>query len=212
MKTKIEYNNIQFDSQEELYFFHYLTTLQENGFVNVFEYNTKVFKLSEPFKYIWFQQLKTKQNKKESTLLHSHIYTPDFYIEWNKKAHNIFYNLIHENVNLSKSVFIAQLEVLNKDTDYEKYTGKIISYCEIKPAWDMQNMTRLFSINCKWVMTDYNIYVQKIIPTAPNKNCLFAQTFIPEKCLYTAKKHQPKKFKYKVKSLTEFINGNIESK
>jgi hypothetical protein len=207
MKNLITYNNINFDSNEELEFYYYLEELKEAGYINNFEYNTKCFILSTPYRYKWKEKLKTKEIEKESTLLQGHEYTTDYYIEWNKKAEHIFYEILGCNKNLSKAIFIAQLEVLNEHTDQEKYTGKIISNIEIKPSFDYQNMTRLSVLNQKWTMTEYGVYVQKIIPTGKN-NCLFAKTFVPQKALFTKKKKQPKKFKYAVKSLQEFINSN----
>lgn len=209
MKTPITYNNINFDSNEELEFYYYLEELKEAGYIDSFEYNTKSFNLSEPYTYKWKQKLKTKEIEKQSTLLHGHVYTPDFYIEWNKKAKSIFYEVLLNvslyDKNISKAIFLAQPEILNKDSDYEKITGKMFTHVEIKPSFDYQNMTRLSVINQKWTMEQLGIYVQKVIPTGKN-NCLFANTFVPQKALFTKKKKQPKKFKYTVRTLQEFIN------
>jgi hypothetical protein len=123
-------------------------------------------------------------------LLREHIYTFDFEIKWNKKAKGIFYYNIDDKVKLDKIPFIAQNDITKVET---------------KPSWDMQNMSRLWSINCKWVYQKYNIYVQKIIPTGKN-TCLFARTFVPQKALLTKKTKQPKKFKYPVRTLLEFLN------
>ena len=206
----MNFEDIEFDSEEEELFWYYLEELKDKGFVDDFEYNTKSFTLSEPYKYTWLQELKTKEIKKESTLLQGHIYTPDFYIVWNEKAKGIFYELLNFNKPLNKIPFIAQTgyttgsHLLFNQEIFEIETSII----EIKPAFDFKNMTRLSIINQKWMMEKHNIYIQKIIPVGKN-TCLFAKTFVPEKAKYTKKKKQLKKFKYPVRSLEEFLNGSI---
>ena len=81
------FDEITFDSLEEEIFSYYLQELKDNNFIDTFEYNNKSFVLSESVKYKWIN----KSKEKESTLLQSHIYTPDFYIKWNKLSENIFY-------------------------------------------------------------------------------------------------------------------------
>lgn len=193
-RNKIKYNGIIFDSNEELEFYYYIEELKKNGFVNIFEYNTKSFTLSKPLTYKWIQKLKTKEIIKESTLLQAHVYTPDFYIEWNTKANEIFYLTLSSNKKLDKIPFIAQ-----------QYNEKIFSYIEIKPPFDYQNMTRLSVINRKWVMANFNIFVQTIIPSGKG-NCLFAKTFVPQKALFTKKRKQRRVFKFEVRSLRDFLD------
>jgi len=196
MKNRIEYNNIVFDSEEELLVYYYLQELKDNNFIDNFIFHPESILLSSAVSYKWIDNLKTKNVEKENTILREHIYTYDYEIIWNIKSMGIFYYNLDDNYKLDKIPFIAQNN---------------ISKIEVKPAWDMQNMTRLFSINSKWVFDKYGILIYKVIPTGKN-TCLFAKTFVPQKALFTKKKKQPKKFKYKVRTLQEFINGNIESK
>ena len=191
-KIKITYNNIEFDSQEECDFYFYLEEIQTSGYIDSFNYHPEPFKLSEPVTYKWISFNKNEKVENVSTLLRQHIYTHDFQINWNTKAKGIFYYNLEDNVKLDKIPFIAQ---------------KDISLVEIKPAFDVNASIRTFVINQKWVMKDYNKYINKIIPTG-NTKCLFAKTFVPELARYTKKKHQLKKFKYPVHTLEEFINGS----
>jgi hypothetical protein len=196
---KIEYNGIEFDSEEERLFYLYLEELKDNGYVNDFTFHTDAFVLSEPVKYSWGKKMKTKLKFVESTLLQGHVYTPDFKIRWKSKALEVFYYDIHsEEKLLDKVPFVNNVGSDGND---------IGTFVEIKPSFDMNNMQRLFSINQKWVYQEHNVYVQKVIPIGPKNTCLFAKTFVPQKAMLTAKTKKPKKYKFETKSLNEFLGG-----
>jgi len=196
---KITYNGIDFDSEEERLVYLYLEELKVNGFVKDYSYHVQSFTLSKPAKYTWTQKVKNKEQKMESTLLQGHIYTPDFWIEWNEKAQGIFYQNAFDEFKLKDIPFIN-----NGEEGYgEEKSG---TYVEVKPAFDMNNMQRLFAINQKWIFEKSDIYVQKIIPVG-KKNCLFAKTFVPQEAMFTAKQHKLKKYKFEIKSLKDFLGG-----
>lgn len=131
---------MQFDSSEELHFSWILQELKDNRFVNSFTRDVPPFILSdelkESYEEVKIMKTKTKIIQKERIILHGHIYTPDFLVDWatDKPGFNNFFSK-----NLS-------------------------SYIEIKPLWDQNNMTRLFVINQKWVYSKYGIIVYKVIP------------------------------------------------
>jgi hypothetical protein len=181
---------IKFDSDGEYFFYAFADELKENGYINNFTHQPEPFKLSDKVEYEWVKKLKTKEVLTVSTLLQPHEYTCDFKIEWNQKAEGLFYKCFEDKCKLDFSF------ITNKDG---------ISYIEIKPAWDFLQMTRLYIINSKWVFNKYGIYVQKITPTANNKNCLFAKTFTPVKVMFTNKTKKERKFKYPVITLKDFV-------
>jgi hypothetical protein len=192
MKSKIIFDNIEFDSEGELLCYHYLTELKNNGYVDNFIPQPESFTLSDKIEYIYINTTKNREITTSATLIHPHVYTSDFKVLWNIKAKNVFYLNLEDKVKLNNIPFIAQNN---------------ISYLEIKPGnFDFNNMTRIFSINSKWVYSKYGIYVQKITPTSNKKNCLFAETFVPQLALYTAKTKKLKSFKYTVRNLQEFVN------
>jgi len=194
---KIEYNGIEFDSEEERIFHLYLEELKTEGWVKDYTFHTKSFTLSEQVKYTWVKEMKSKKNEMESTLLQPHIYTPDFHVFWNKKALGIFYLNIHDGKNKLDSVpFINNIGNDGYDVG---------SFIEIKPSFDFQNMTRLAIINIKWVYCEYKILVQKITPVAKTK-CLFKDTFVPEKALLT-KTGKNKKYHFEIKSLEDYVRS-----
>jgi len=194
---KIEYNGIEFDSEEERLFYLYLEELKVNGYVRDFTFHADSFTLSEKLTYEWLKKMKTKNTKMESTLLQPHSYVPDFKVLWNSKSLGIFYeNIFNGKTKLDSVPFINNIDKNGKDLG---------SFIEIKPSFDFQNMTRLSIINIKWVFSKHNILIQKITPVAKNK-CLFKDTFVPEKALLTKTKKK-KKYHFEVKSLEDYINN-----
>lgn len=72
-KKKYIYNNITYDSKEEVEFAQWCEEAQRLGVINNYSYHNKVYTLSEKNKYF-----------------RAHIYTPDFQIEINDKFCHLF--------------------------------------------------------------------------------------------------------------------------
>jgi len=196
-KRVIEYDGIQFDSDGEVFCYHFLTELLKAGYVNNFIYQPESFILSDKIQYPYTQtrKLKTKEvvTEKQTTLLNAHEYTADFKIFWNDKAKDIFFGYITEKKKLDNIPFIA---------NYPK-----TSIIDVKPSFDFKGKTEKFIINSKWVYQKFGIYVQKITPVDSKKKCLFSETFVPEKCLYTAKTKKKKMYKFQVRTLKEYVES-----
>jgi len=178
------YNGISYDSKEEIYFSWYLDELFEAGYIDEYCRQPEPFSLFDPVRYNWILSLKTKKKEMTTTLLRAHSYQADFKIEWNASAINLFFDI----------------NKLNGGPFFSSEYGT--SFIDVKPSFDMQNMTRLFTINQKWVYQRFGVYVQKIVPQK-----LFKATFTPNRYLYTDKSSKPRKIDYPVQTLTEFIRG-----
>ena len=172
----------EYKSKEELYFSLYLDELKDNGYITNYEYECDSYTLSHKATYQTIKKLKTKDSMVHKHLLASHVYTPDFKIKWDFKAFNHF----TKNQSLELPFW--------GNNQYQ-------SIIEVKPVFDQNNMTRLFSINQKWLFSEHGIYVQKIVPIK-----LFEKTFTPKRYLLTDGGGQQRKIKFKPRSLEEFIN------
>jgi len=174
------------DSNEEKYFWWWANELKDIGFIEKIELQPKPFDLSSSIKSVYDKQLKTKIKEVEETLLNKHIYTTDVKITWNKSALDIFTTLLDSRVkkteNRSLTYIISQINENNE----------IISYVEVKPSFDQNNMTRLAKINQKWVWEKHGLFVNIVIPEKH-----FNKTFTPKKFLFTDKSGKPRKIKYK---------------
>ena len=171
-----------YKSKEELYFSWFLDELKDNGYISHYEYECKSYNLSFKATYTEEKQLKTKTKTVSKHLLAGHVYTPDFKIKWDFKAFEHF----------TKAYSLALPFWGNNQ--YQ-------SIIEVKPVFDQNNMTRLFSINQKWMMAEHGIYVQKVIPQK-----LFKDTFTPKRYLITDGGGQARRIKWKKRSLEEFVS------
>lgn len=199
-KTKTvegEYRGIKWESPEELAFLQWAFELVDAGYIESVE-RAKSFILAEPLQaeYTKITQLKTrvKEEAKTETLLRGHIYTPEYRIVWNSDKYERFVNDTFDFIGRKSKVtqpFINTFERL----------GQRITYIEVKPNFDQQNMTRLFVINQKWMWEKHKVFVNKVIPQE-----LFEVTFTPQAYLKTPTGKDRIITKWKVKSLNEFIN------
>ena len=198
------YDNEHFDSKDEIWFKWYLDELVDAGFIKAVVYQPNGYILSASKQYPIHVQLKTKIKIVKRTLLKGHIYTPDFKIIWSKTAKGIFYQEIYGREKL-EAPFIA-------------YDG--ISVIEVKPNFDMNNMTRLFTINQKWTMEKHGVYVQAIQLTpktkggkiTAHKNAIFNTSFCPERFRWTDKSLKARKAGVMFGGLEQFIDQKAKIK
>lgn len=165
-----EYKGIKFDSQEELDFVYFLEDL------NIpYTYQPESLILAEPVKETITVKLKTKEKKKEITLLQGCSYTADFVI----KNSDIDKQLA-DKLNLKES----------SDSNY---------WIDIKANYIANNDDVKFSVIRKWVYQKHNIYINKVQPST-----LFQRTFCPDRCRFTTKTHKEKKCYQPCDTLEEF--------
>jgi hypothetical protein len=184
----------KYDSQDEMYFHWYLMTLKEHNFIYEYELQPKPFMLSEKFLLQYEKQMNRVENKLlHYSIINEHIYTPDAKIIWNPRvAKGILYNDISE-ISYKR---IDNVPFLAIDS---------VSYVEIKPAHDFQNMTRLVKLNQKWVWDKHKEFVNIITPQK-----LFNETFTPSRYFFTDKSTQHRKINYKnILTIDEFIRKHI---
>lgn len=191
----------KFDSAEELVFSMYLDELYEAGYIESWEHHPESFILCPPVSYEYDKQLKTKTKVLIKKFIAKHEYTADFKIIWNNKAQGVFFDTFDSRRDLKKSLFVANTK---RSTAYYSIM-EYYSIIEVKPAFSLFNMQRLFELNRKWLYDSYEIYVQKIIPINKKKTGLFQISFCPKKFLYTEKTKKLKKLNFATKTLDEFI-------
>jgi len=170
-----------FDSLEEQQFSWWMDELIEVGMIERYIHHPESILLSEAKQYhIAVPRKKTLAKIEPRELIKSHNYTSDFLIYWSDEAINILVN-DKDSIIENKSIpFLAN-----------SYFEGLYSIVEVKPDFDQNNMTRLFTINQKWVLEKYNVYIE--LCKLPS---LFKKTFTPKKYLLTEKKQQLRKLKY----------------
>jgi len=187
------------DSPEELWMSFWLQEVQEAGYIDSFQLHPEPFLLAPAFSYIYDKALKTKVKTLESNLLSPHIYTADYKITWHKNARGFFFLSISDQLNLKLVPFVAQ--------ETEDGNNNYYSIVEIKAGFSKFHAGREFSINQKWMMQRFGVYVNKTIIS--NKTGLFKDTFCPEKFLLTDKSKQNRKLHFEPRTLEEFTHDYL---
>lgn len=183
----------KYDSNEELYICWYLEELYSKGYIKEFTRQgaeSYILSLKKDVSYI--KKIKKRTNEivhGSKVLLHSHIYTPDFDILWDKSALGKFISLNEVEFALGRVPFYV-----HQAEDY------LYSCIEVKPEWNAFNMTRLFTLNQKWVHDKWGVFVQMVQPVP-----LFKKTFTPNRYLLTDKSMVPRTLKHKPRTFEEYL-------
>jgi hypothetical protein len=174
----------EFDSPEERHFSWYLEELVKLGVISTFTNDIPPFILNKEYSVNVNIPMKRVPDKiKKKTFIKQHVYTPDFVIFWDNKV--IMYKKLTD-------VFTFQ----------QADNGLLYSYIEVKPMFDQNNMTRLFTSRTQpWVWDKYNKYVQLVkVPR------IFKKTFTPERYLKTDKTGKPRSIKFPTRTLLNYLN------
>jgi len=186
-KEQKYYNGIAVDSQEEIMMLMWLEELIEAGYVENLE-RAPTYNLSERLENKYAQvvkmKTKTKEVEKNQVLLESHVYTPEFVVNWTHAGAALFVDRMN-NMTKIDAPFIGNYRTL----------------IEVKPGFDQNNMTRLFKINQKWMWEKYQLYVNLIQP-----HKLFEETFTPKAYLTTPTGKQ-RVIHWPVRTLEEYVNS-----
>ena len=183
---QIELEDLQ--SMEELYFVWWLCDLKDEGYVEDAWYEDDTFTLSKGYSKLYTKRMKTKTKVEEEAVLPSLVYTPDFKIKWTEKARGVFY---HDLVSEEKVTHGRKpLYSLGED---------LVSYVEIKPSFDFNNMTRYVKIKINWLFSEAGIFVNLV--KVPD---IFKSTFVPDRYFLTDEGKRTRQIKFKTKRITDY--------
>ncbi len=164
-----------------------------------------------------FPGLSKPYDKKKNVIMNKVVYTPDRIIKWTMKSAGIFFVPFDgDNCDWGKAYFKAQ---------YEPTQEFYYTIIEVKgPTGNQKAYGQDFKFTQKWLWANTKQFIQKVMlsPVKPLKNpyqYLWAETFTPERFLYTDKlstnKSKPIPYRtipnkngepnWKVRSFEEFI-------
>lgn len=185
------YKGLEWESFEELAFLYWAYELKNQGCIKSIQ-RAESYLLSDSLTHDFVVNLKTKSKPATELLLHGHSYTPEFVIQWDKRAIGHIFDTLHSQ-HKHCCHLIAQ--------PHGTLLGEYFSIIEVKPLWDQNNMERLFKVNQKWMWQKYGIFVNLVKPQD-----LFQRTFTPKEYLRTPS-GKPRKLNWKPKSLFDFLKG-----
>ena len=174
------YNDIVFESREEVHFAMWCNELEENGYIHRWQKVTNSLEILQPvtssYKKETKLKTKTKIEDKKFTILNNLSYTCDFVVTFTHKGYNLFVQ--SENEPPKKSGIFSPKDELggcNRNC-----------FIEIKPIFDFHGKTARFAIMQKIIWWAKKQFVNLIIPEE-----LFKNTFMPTEAM--------PEFKYKKK-------------
>lgn len=197
-------------NQLETYFLWYLNELKEAGFIKYFARESFPILVTDNVKHKRYSFATKTPKIEEYVLFRQNTYTYDYLIIWDKKAEEIFYNILDENRPVRINCpFFASVDA----------KGEHVSFCDVKPpagAMIFGNNTTgyTFPILQKIIYTVYGIFVNKAIPIplmskgqikSGGKQSLFTTTFVPKRYLMTDKGMQARDIKFRKQSLKEYV-------
>lgn len=188
---EIKYKNWILDSEEELYFVHWLEELQAEGYIEYFNRVQDPIQIFNKVNFKFFINNGKKIKEIEKFILHPLEYTPDFIIKWSKQANG-------------KLVAIKNHEYTKKDFDRCEFycNDDFISLVDVKGAYASPKLISAITFPIIQKILAYNgIFVQKVVPFKG----LFSNTFTPLTYLFT-KTGKQRTIKWNIVSVKEFLN------
>lgn len=172
--------SLGFDSIEEWEFGQWCEEAKELNLLTEFIHHPPTFRLSERVSIKATKQLKTKIKEVDVFLLHPHVYTTDYSMTINFEL----WDRMKDNFGDSKLV------AFNYPSPF---------YIDVKGSFSPHNDSKQFSINRKWVMDKYKVYINEIVPDE-----FFRKTWVPAAALVTWKTGKPRD-KYRGRPTKETI-------
>lgn len=166
----------QFDSKEEAQMSLYISELLEKGFLVGATYHPESFELS-PVASIEARTGTISSEVVETiNLAKKHVYSCDWKLYWADKADGVFF--WSRKGLYKKNFFPYRKSHANNFVPF--FADNNISYIDIKGGYVGKSNSSgvTFSINQKWTLQKYGIFVQKIVVSNDEKG-LFARTFTP---------------------------------
>lgn len=181
-------------SDEEIHFEWFLEELKELGFIKDYSYESETITVTEDafqIREIDPLKRKTKVVYQDKFLIPSTTYTPDYVIEWDESAKDIFYLDIHDY-----EYFKQSLQYVPFFAEHGK------SLVEVKPSHDQNNMTRAFML--KRASLSNNILKPKYINLV--KMPMFFKTYcMPARYELTDKTGKARKINFDYSLISEYI-------
>lgn len=180
-KSKYFYDDIHFDSKEEIDFYIFLKNAKKlHIFIKDFEYQPPSFELIPKAEYECTKELKSKSKVVHKTMYRAHKYTADFRVE----VDDLF---------------------IEKYGDLIPIYGNHVFYVDVKGTYNRFGGDRIFPIHQKLLYFMYGFHVLKINPEQ------FFQliNLVPEEVAFMKKRKNPTlKQKFKNINILEKTNLN----
>jgi len=210
---------IAFDSPEELWFAWWLEELREAGVIKGWSYHPPGWDVARSCFLRWQEQGKRNILDKERCLFREHTYTADFSLQWAN----------HDFVNYAKppdkpgwnnnGLYMVKSPLDPVETEMggrPKENAVMITtnfaatcYIDVKGAFTrMHEQDAKFRLIRGVIWEKYGEYINRVVPHTGSKkkpDCLFRDTFVPHRFLFTDKTAKMRAIPYPVKTLGQWL-------
>lgn len=209
-KQKIIQDGIEYASKEEMWFASYVQELLDKDYLLSATYQPSAFELSTDRCVTSRVIKKNTCNAIGVSLTKKHSYTPDWVLCWAEKANGVFFWT--KGREYQNGFFPFRKTLANNFVPFYATEKTNISVVDIKGGFVGRNNSSgvTFSLNQKWVLDKYDIFIQKVVVSLDQKG-LFFRTFTPNRVVtdevYKIKSREGEpKLKYDPRTLEDFIN------
>ena len=172
----------EFQSNEEKWFSYYISELKNAGYIKEAVYQPEPFELSPDLFAHVFERGKKENKFVEIKLTREAVYTADWLIEWDRIALGVV--AWHCGGVYDKGFFPYRKAHKDKFIPFFAFTldNKLVSYVDVKGTFSGAHGLSKFSLQQKWLLNVYEIFVQKIVVSLDEKG-IFARTFTPRQVI-----------------------------
>lgn len=201
------YKGILVESESEIMVLDWLFELKDRGFIHSIERTRElIVSLGLENKYIkkTIMKTKVKEEPRSQIILSPHHYTPEFSVVWYADTpKGLLWPISNIGLEVFDSVLIGHhFPILIENPLDDTRRNGFLTYIEVKPDYDYQNMSRLFRINQKWMWESRKMFINLLEPKT-----LYKGTFTPLEYLKTRKKKTEREIKWKVRTVDEYLQS-----
>lgn len=211
--SKVVKQNSTNENPGEMYFTWYLDELKAHGYLKWWDREPETLRVMDDYKYLRERQYKSKENVLEPfKLLSGFNYTYDYRLVWEEKALNIFTEIMEPATKDAYFKFGLPSFISHEVNLMDAL--EIVSYVDVKPPAAVLRFAGnvssayTFPFIQKILLWQYGMYINKIVPTNSGNHSvstnLFAQTFTPNRFMFTDTGKQTRKIPYMVKSIKSY--------
>lgn len=202
------YKGLLVESESEIMIIDWLFELKEKGLIHSIERSPElIISRGLDNRYVKHTQMKTKvkEESKNQVILPPHHYTPEFTVQWyNRTPKALAWPISDIGIRkLEGALFGHSFPiVIDPSINNPLHQNGLITYIEVKPSFDYQNMSRLFRVNQQWVWESRKMYINLLEPIS-----LYKATFTPVNYLKTRKTKTEREIKWKIITCDEYLNS-----
>jgi len=200
------------ENDNEMFFRWYCEELIQYGYLKRIDREPELISVFPKLTHKKEKHLKVQENyTEEIVMFQATNYTYDFRLIWTEKAINIFTEKYDPDGHFvfDRPIFVSHQILLENGIELVSYVDVKPHHAAVRFGGGKMASYYTFPFIQKYLFMSEGLYINKAIPVHTGKHgqstCLFAQTFVPNRYLYTDKSEKLRKIPYRKRSITSFV-------